>query len=162
MPQRTRSLIRCLLNVIIVGIQPQWKLKQYRLKPVAHGDIAPIALGATKTPKYFDSWHSGALDHMSRNQSVFASFSPCDGHLTICIADGSYTKVARIGIVNLSKRLVLQSILFVLDLECNLLSIRKISNDFNYVTKFSIKITSWGLEILDARLYFLNHEDSHR
>ena len=50
--------------------------------------------------------------------------------------DGSNSKVAGTGSIQLTSELLLTSVLHVPDLDCNLLSISKLTKDLNCVTKF--------------------------
>ena len=52
------------------------------------------------------------------------------------IANGSLSKVASIGFVVISKDLTLDFVLLVPNLDCNFLSISKLTQEKNYVTKF--------------------------
>lgn len=84
------------------------------------------------------SWiiDSGATDHMTGNPKVFNTFEPCKGNFNVKVADGTLSKVIGYGTVIISKNLVLQSVLFVPNLDCNLLSISKLTYDKNCLTKF--------------------------
>ena len=50
----------------------------------------------------------------------------------------SHAKVVGKGTIQLSKTLTLYSVLFVLDLECNLLTVSKLNKDLNCETKFLV------------------------
>ena len=52
--------------------------------------------------------------------------------MKICIVDGSFTSIAEKGTISMSTKLTLHSVLHVLKLTCNLLSVSKISKDANY------------------------------
>ena len=52
------------------------------------------------------------------------------------MADGSLSKVTGTSSIVISKDLTLDSILLVPNLDCNLLSISKLTYEKNYVTKF--------------------------
>ena len=84
------------------------------------------------------SWiiDSGASDHMTWDIIVFNNYTPCYNNSTIRIADGIVSKVVGTGSVTLTKDITLKSVLFVPKLECNLISISKITRDLNCVTKF--------------------------
>ena len=79
---------------------------------------------------------SGAPDHMTGDRTLFSSYYPYHGTLTVCIADGTNSKVAGIDTVKLSRTLALQSVLFVPNLDCNLLSVSKLNRDLDCETKF--------------------------
>ncbi|GMP21651.1 hypothetical protein CsSME_00052836 [Camellia sinensis var. sinensis] len=72
---------------------------------------------------------SGASDHMTGDATIFDTYSSCQNNLTVRIADGSLSKVAGIGSVVLSRNLILNSVLLVPDLDCNLLSISKLTKE---------------------------------
>ncbi|KAL5846693.1 hypothetical protein ACOSQ3_010217 [Xanthoceras sorbifolium] len=79
---------------------------------------------------------SGTTDHMTGDARVFSTFEPCQGNYNVKIADGSLSKVTGYGSVIISKTLTLQSVLYVPNLDCNLLSISKLTYDEKCVTKF--------------------------
>ena len=79
---------------------------------------------------------SSASDHMTGDENLFHTFSPCQENLTVRIADGSLSKVTGIGSISLTKKLILDFVLLVPKLDCNLLSINKLSKDKNCVAKF--------------------------
>ena len=80
---------------------------------------------------------SGASDHMTGDATIFYTYSPCPNNLTVRIADGSLSKVAGTGSVVLSRDLTLNSVLLVPNLDCNLLSISKLTKEKKYITNFS-------------------------
>ena len=80
---------------------------------------------------------SGATDHMTGDARVFSTFEPCQGNYNVKIADGSLSKVTGCGTVIISNTLTLQSVLYVPNLDCNLLSISKLTYDEKCVKKFS-------------------------
>ncbi|KAL6316992.1 hypothetical protein AAG906_026686 [Vitis piasezkii] len=69
---------------------------------------------------------SGASDHMTGDATIFDTYSSCPNNLTVRIADGS-----------LSKDLTLNSVLLVPNLDCNLLSISKLTKEKRCITNFS-------------------------
>ncbi|GAV70451.1 UBN2_3 domain-containing protein [Cephalotus follicularis] len=81
----------------------------------------------------FKSWivDSGASDHMTGNATLFNSYSPCSENYRVRIVDGTLSNVAGIGTIMVSKDIILNSILFVPKLTCNLLSISKFTRDCN-------------------------------
>ena len=87
-----------------------------------------------ETPNYWIV-DSGASDHMTGDANLFHTFSPCQENLTVRIVDGSLSKVTGIGSISLTKNLILSFALLVPKLDCNLLSISKLSRD-NCVAKF--------------------------
>lgn len=78
----------------------------------------------------------GVSNHMTREASMFTLYSPCTTNLTIRIADRSLSKMASTIIVRISKDIHLDPVLFVPNLDCNLLSISKLTRDLKNVTKF--------------------------
>ncbi|RVX01052.1 Retrovirus-related Pol polyprotein from transposon TNT 1-94 [Vitis vinifera] len=80
---------------------------------------------------------SGASDHMTGDATIFDTYSSCPNNLTIRIADGSLSKVAGTGSVVLSRDLTLNSVLLVPNLDCNLLSISKLTKEKRCITNFS-------------------------
>ena len=119
------------------------------------------------------SWivDSGASDHMTGDITVFDNYSPCHDHSTVRIADGTLSKVVGKGSVVISEDITLNSVLYVPKLDCNLLSISKLSNDLNCVTKFSpnvcvFQILGSGKTIGSAEecdgLYLLQVKDSNK
>ncbi|RVX10668.1 Retrovirus-related Pol polyprotein from transposon TNT 1-94 [Vitis vinifera] len=79
---------------------------------------------------------SGASDHMTGNLMVFHEYTPCHNNSSIRIADGTLSRVFGTGSVIISKDITLHSVLYVPKLDCNLLSISRLTQDLNCVTKF--------------------------
>ena len=84
------------------------------------------------------SWivDSGASDHMTGDITVFNDYKSCYGDTTVRIVDGSFSKVEGVGSVIISKEIKLAFVLFVPRLDCNLLSISKLTKDLRCITKF--------------------------
>jgi hypothetical protein len=84
------------------------------------------------------SWivDSGASDHMTGDFNLFNDYSPCPFNFTVRIADDTHSKVMGTGSIILSPNITLESVLYVPKLDCNLLSISKITRDLKCVTKF--------------------------
>ena len=80
---------------------------------------------------------SRASDHMMGDATIFSTYSPCPNNLTVRIADGSLSKVTGTGSVVLSRDLTLNSVLLVPNLDCNLLSISKLTKEKRCITNFS-------------------------
>ena len=78
----------------------------------------------------------GASDHMTRNVNIFLKYSPSHEIFTIKIVDGSLSKVVDTSFIIISKNLILDFVLLVPNLDCNLLSISKLTRELNHVTKF--------------------------
>src|ERR1044072_6853114 len=79
---------------------------------------------------------SGASDHMTSRSSLFKTYSPCSGNEKIRIADGTFSAIAGIGNITLSKAIDLKKVLHVPKLSYNLLSVSKICNDSHCCVKF--------------------------
>ena len=73
---------------------------------------------------------------MTGDKSLFSQFYPSRGHHTVHVANGSIATVIGKGTIQLSVTLTLYSVLFVLDLDCNLLSVSKLNKGLNCETKF--------------------------
>ena len=79
---------------------------------------------------------SGASDHMTCSSHLFKSYSPCSGNDKVKIADGSFSSIAGKGLIKISERIDLKSVLHVPKLACNLLSVSKLSKDSNCCVTF--------------------------
>uniref|UniRef100_A0A2N9I543 Retrovirus-related Pol polyprotein from transposon RE1 n=1 Tax=Fagus sylvatica TaxID=28930 RepID=A0A2N9I543_FAGSY len=89
---------------------------------VAQTGNEPNALSCclnSSTPWIIDS---GASDHMTSSHNFFESYSPCSGIEKVRIADGSFSSIAGKGLIKISERIDLKSVLHVPKLACNLLS----------------------------------------
>ena len=73
---------------------------------------------------------------MMGESSFFASYSPCAGNQKIKIADGSFPAIAGKGCVVISPTLILQNVLHVPNLSCNLLFMSKLVQDKNCQANF--------------------------
>lgn len=84
-----------------------------------------------------NSWivDSGASDHMT-DMKFFQSFRTCTDSHTVRIANGSCSKVARYGSITSTPNIYLSSVLFVPDLNCNLVSVSKLVQDLRCTAKF--------------------------
>nr|CAN83808.1 hypothetical protein VITISV_026963 [Vitis vinifera] len=91
-----------------------------------------------KIQENYTTWivDSGASDHMTGNLMVFHEYTPCHNNSSVRIADGTLSRVFGTGSVIISKDITLHSVLCVPKLDCNLLSISRLTQDFNCVTKF--------------------------
>lgn len=73
----------------------------------------------------------------SGNLLLFHSCKPCtNNHQVKIVVDGTLSPVIGIGTTQISKDLTLKNVLFVPNLSCNLLSIRKMTHDYNCIAKF--------------------------
>lgn len=73
---------------------------------------------------------------MVGNQQFFTHLSPCSDPHTVRIENGSCSQVTGHGSVRLTPDICLQSVLFVPDLHCNLLSVSRLNSDLKCTTKF--------------------------
>ena len=94
------------------------------------------ALNAARTKGMVWIVDSGASNHMTGTTKVFSSYIPCNDGQKIKIADGTLSSVAGKGTVSFSDSLELNSVFYVLNLSCNLLSVRKLTKDLNCTAKF--------------------------
>ena len=74
---------------------------------------------------------SGASDHMTNSLHLFETFSPCPENKKVRIADGNFSPIVGKGLIKLSERVDLKSVLYVPKLACNLLAVSKLSRDSN-------------------------------
>ena len=82
---------------------------------------------------------SGASDHITGDKSLFSTYTPCQDNQTVRIANGSRSRVAGIDKVYISKTLTLHLVLYVPDLDCNLIFVSKLNRDHHCETKFFVK-----------------------
>ena len=82
----------------------------------------------SKAPWIIDS---GASDHMTNCSKLFSTYSPCAGHKKVKIVYGTFSTIAGVGSIPVSKTLTLHNVLHVPNLSCNLLSISKLTQDLN-------------------------------
>lgn len=80
---------------------------------------------------------SGATDHMTADETQFSTYKPNSSNALVRVANGSLSKVKGTGSVILTKDITLQSVLHVPTLECNLISVSKITHDLHCEAKFS-------------------------
>ena len=78
---------------------------------------------------------SGASDHMTGSAIVFCTYGKCVDDIRVTVADGTHSTVAGQGHIDLSS-LKLQNVLHVPFLQCNLLSVSKITKDLNCAVTF--------------------------
>ena len=83
---------------------------------------------------------SGAFDHITRYAILFDKYNSCTENLNVRIADGSLKRVIGTGSTIVSKNLTLEAVLMVQNLDCNLLSVSKLTRDLNCVTKFFLNM----------------------
>ncbi|XP_073041799.1 uncharacterized protein [Primulina eburnea] len=80
------------------------------------------------TPWIIDS---GESDHMTNSLNLLKLYSPCSKNRKVRIVDGSFSPIAGKGLVQISEKIDLKSVLYVPKLNCNLLSVSKLSKDSN-------------------------------
>ena len=103
---------------------------------VAQKGTLLTALNAIRTKGMVWIVDSRALDHMTGTTKVFSSYIPCDEGQKIKKVDGTLSPVAGKGTVSFSDSLELNYVLYVPNLSCNLLSVRKLTKDLNCTAKF--------------------------
>lgn len=74
---------------------------------------------------------------MTGDATLIQNFTPCSENITVRIADGSISKVLGTGSVMIEENLTLDSVLLVPNLDCNLLSISKLTQEKNCVANKS-------------------------
>jgi len=109
-------------------------------KPIAsiatHG-IPHYSLISQKLPKHVWIVDTEASDHISSLANSMMDYTPCNTTIDISMVDGTISLALGFGAVCLSK-LKLKYVLHVPGLQCNLLSVSKLTRDMNYsVTFFS-------------------------
>ena len=87
---------------------------------MAHGSAIS---SLTSQPPKDDPWiiDSDTSDHRTGTRSLFRDYFPYHGDRRIKLVDGSFTCVARLGIVWLNDFFCLSSVLYVPSSSCNLL-----------------------------------------
>ena len=80
---------------------------------------------------------SGASDHVSCDRDKFVNFSTSFFKTVLLTADGETSKVVGIGSIPISSTVILENVLYVLTLSCNLLSVSKITRALNCTASFS-------------------------
>ena len=120
-------------------------------------DSGNLALHVAQSP--LSPWivDSGESNHMTSDRSLFTTYSPCNCPQIARIANGTCAKVAGTRIIHLSNIFTLYSILFVPDLNCNLISVSKLNSDLQCETKLFAKYSvlkdlSSGRTIGNAKL----------
>lgn len=69
--------------------------------------------------------------------NLFSTYTPLSSKEKAKITDGSLSSVAGKDSISASKTMILKSVLHVPNLSCNLLSVSKLTKDFNCMAKFS-------------------------
>ena len=78
----------------------------------------------------------GTSNHMTGDESIFDDYQPYHTNLTVHIADGSLSKVARTGLAQLSPKITLTYVLHLPKIDCNLITISKLTRDNHCFTIF--------------------------
>ena len=86
---------------------------------------------------------SGGSEHMIGDLSHFQHYKPCQDGLMVKIADGSFSKVVGTSSIMISKDLELKTFLYVSNLDCNLLSMGKISHVLLNFPQICVNFRSW-------------------
>ncbi|CAN1338667.1 Retrovirus-related Pol polyprotein from transposon TNT 1-94 [Linum perenne] len=83
--------------------------------------------------KNFEPWilDSGCSDHMTGSKAEFQEFQPCSRMSGVRVADGSIAPVTGIGRVQLTANIQLSPLLYVPNLNCNLVSISQLTKDLH-------------------------------
>ncbi|RDX76781.1 hypothetical protein CR513_43189, partial [Mucuna pruriens] len=82
----------------------------------------------SKGPLIIDS---KATNHMAACSKLFSTYNPCASHNKVKITYGTFSTIANVGSIPISKTLTLQNVLHVPNLSHNLLSISKLTQDLN-------------------------------
>jgi len=78
---------------------------------------------------------TGAFDHMIGSTTTFNQLLPSDKELIVLMEDGTMSSIMGQGNVYVSS-LQLKSVLYVPNLKCNLLSVRKLNKDMDCIVIF--------------------------
>ena len=79
---------------------------------------------------------TGATDHMTCDQHMFTNFSPNCHKTVIITANGVESPIEGVGTVTLSPSLSIPNVLFVPTLNCNLISVSKLTKSHSCVAVF--------------------------
>ena len=79
---------------------------------------------------------SGATDHITGCRELFVDFSPKSEHAKVQVANNTYAKVMGSGKIRLSEHIILDNVLYVPDIKCNLLSVRCLAHKLNCLVIF--------------------------
>ena len=107
-------------------------LKQFQQHPIS--TLVCLHTKGLSYPPWIVDY--GTSDYMTRDASISQHYKLNHGVSIIRIADGSLSKVVGIGTIQLTKDLIPSHVLHVPNLDCNLISISKLTCDLNCVTKF--------------------------
>lgn len=73
---------------------------------------------------------------MTESKMFLQEYNPYNENLTVKLSDGYHSKVVRIGDIPISEELTLKEVLYVFNLDCNLLSVSKHAQDHNHIARF--------------------------
>ena len=79
---------------------------------------------------------SGATDHMTYDPHKFINFSPNCSKTAIINANGISSPIEGVGTISLSPSLLIFDVLFVPTLNCNILSVSKLTKSHSCVALF--------------------------
>ena len=80
---------------------------------------------------------SGATDHMTSNSNFFSNHTTLSGWPKVKVDDGTLSSIISQGLASITPSLTLQNVLHVPNLSYNLLSVSKITKDFNCFVTFT-------------------------
>jgi GAG-pre-integrase domain len=109
---------------------------------------------------------TGATDHMMCNKNLFKTLEMCTNDQYILVANGTKVPITGIGTINLFSKEI-KNILYIDLFKTNLISVSKITQEFNYDVffsknnvKFQDQITGMmiGEGFYDKGLYILNYQ----
>ena len=102
----------------------------------------------------------GATDHMTGSSNLFSTYIPCSGQKRVKIADDSFSMVVGKGSIVVTKDLILEYVLHVPNLSCNLISVRKLTKDLKCVVNsfqmvLIFRICFWGRGLAVVRKWMV-------
>lgn len=141
--------------------------------PVLPPDLVPwpSLVYSTHSFSITPTWiiYSRASDHVTGVSNFFCSYTPCTNHITVKIADGFLTRVARYDNIKALERIVLKNAFHVPSLRCNLIYVSKLTMTVS-VLLISCLLSCQFQDLPSARmigsaklhdgLYFLEHSPS--
>lgn len=117
-------------NMIHMPSQPNSQLNHF-ISLVGTGNSGTMIHDAFSGKKfssvYLSNWilDSGASHHVCNNINKLKNVRNAGANEVVVIPDGTCLKVEKIGDVEISKSLKLENVLYVPDLKCNLISVKK-------------------------------------
>lgn len=110
---------------------------------VVHKGNFISVLNTKREQSYMWIVDSRVSDHMIGDIKQLTKFNPCYENWIVRITDGSLSRAVGTGSIVLSKDLTLNCVLLVPNLDCNLLSVSKITRDLNCVAKICVNFRTW-------------------